>query len=77
LQKGHGLIGFITSNGEKIGDHVLDPGTTDYNKRVLYETYDVTDYLKAGTNAVGVMLGNGWFSPGEKVVKQSPAPLKQ
>jgi alpha-L-rhamnosidase len=64
-------------NGNKVGDHVLDPGTTDYNKRVLYETYNVTDYLKTGANAVGVMLGNGWFSPGENIVKQSPAPLKQ
>lgn len=48
-------------NGEKVGDHVLDPGTTNYNKRVLYETYDVTDYLQSGHNAIGVWLGNGWF----------------
>lgn len=48
-------------NGEKVGDHVLDPGTTNYNKRVLYETYDVTDYFKSGNNAIGVWLGNGWF----------------
>ena len=48
-------------NGEKVGDHVLDPGTTDYSKRVLYSAYDVTDYLKSGSNAVGAWLGNGWF----------------
>lgn len=48
-------------NGEKVGDHVLDPGTTNYDKRVLYETYDVTSYLKENRNAVGVWLGNGWF----------------
>ncbi len=48
-------------NGEKVGDHVLDPGTTDYSKRVLYSAYDVTDYLKSNNNAVGVWLGNGWF----------------
>ena len=64
-------------NGDKIGDHVLDPGTTDYGKRVLYETYNVTDCLKTGANAVGVMLGNGWFSTPEEVVKQSPAELRK
>ena len=50
-------------NGRKVGDHVLDPGFTDYNKRVLYNTYDVTDYLKSGLNCLGVMLGGGWFDP--------------
>jgi alpha-L-rhamnosidase len=48
-------------NGEKVGDHVLDPGTTDYSKRVLYAAYDVTDHLQKSKNAVGVWLGNGWF----------------
>ena len=48
-------------NGEKIGDHVLDPGTTDYNKRALYETYDVTDQIKGNNNAVGVWLGKGYL----------------
>lgn len=46
-------------NGEKIGDHVLDPGWTAYKKTVLYVVYDVTDQLKKGKNAVGVMLGKG------------------
>jgi alpha-L-rhamnosidase len=50
-------------NGQRIGDHVLDPGWTTYSKRVLYSTYDVTDQLKQGRNALGVMLGNGWFNP--------------
>jgi len=57
-------------NGKKVGDHVLDPAMTYYNKhqkielgsRVLYVTYDVTDYLRKGRNAMGVMLGNGWYS---------------
>jgi len=48
-------------NGSKVGDHVLDPGLTDYSKRVLYATYDVTDRLKSGDNAIGVMLGNSRF----------------
>jgi len=50
-------------NGVKVGDHVLDPGTTEYNKISLYVTYNVTNLLKVGTNAIGVILGNGWFSP--------------
>ena len=49
-------------NGGKVGDHVLDPAFTRYDKRVLYATYDVTDRLKQGQNAVGVMLGNGWYN---------------
>ena len=49
-------------NGKKIGDHLLDPGYTRYDKRALYVTYDVTDALRCGKNAVGVMLGNGWYN---------------
>ncbi len=50
-------------NGQRVGDHVLDPGWTTYSKRVLYSTYDVTDQLQRGANALGIMLGNGWFNP--------------
>ena len=51
-------------NGGKIGDHVLSPGLTDYSKRALYVTYDVTRDLRAGANAVGTILGNGrYFAP--------------
>ncbi|MEW5978272.1 MAG: glycoside hydrolase family 78 protein [Acidobacteriota bacterium] len=49
-------------NGKKVGDHVLDPGWTDYDKRVLYEVYDVTSLLNPGSNAIGAILGRGWFS---------------
>ncbi|MCK5371429.1 MAG: alpha-L-rhamnosidase N-terminal domain-containing protein, partial [Cyclobacteriaceae bacterium] len=52
-----------TINGEKVGDHVLDPGWTNYDKRVLYTTYNVTDQIKEGGNSIGVTLGNGWFNP--------------
>ena len=48
-------------NGTKVNDRVLDPGWTDYDKRVLYATYDVTSLLKLGKNAVGVILGNGRY----------------
>jgi len=50
-------------NGERVGDHVLDPGWTNYSKRVLYSTYDVTDLIQEGGNCIGVELGNGWFNP--------------
>ena len=48
-------------NGRKVGDHVLDPAFTRYDRRVLYVTYDVTEQLKAEFNAVAVILGNGWY----------------
>lgn len=48
-------------NGEKIGDRVLDPGQTDYKKRVLYTVYDVTKNIKNGQNAIGIILGNGRY----------------
>ncbi len=48
-------------NGKKIGDAHLTPGWTSYNKRLQYQTYDVTSLLQNGANAVGVMLGNGWY----------------
>jgi alpha-L-rhamnosidase len=48
-------------NGRKVGRHVLDPAWTTYDKRALYVTYDATEYLRPGTNAVAVTLGQGWF----------------
>ncbi len=48
-------------NGAKIGNNYLDPGWTTFDKRDLYATYDVTANLHRGANAVGVMLGEGWF----------------
>ncbi|MDD4226587.1 MAG: family 78 glycoside hydrolase catalytic domain [Mariniphaga sp.] len=49
-------------NGEKVGDHVLDPAMTRYDRRIKYATYDVSGYLTKGDNALGVMLGNGWYN---------------
>ncbi|OUJ74188.1 alpha-L-rhamnosidase [Hymenobacter crusticola] len=49
-------------NGQRIGNHRLDPLYTRFDRRTLYVTYDVTSYLKAGQNAVGVLLGNGWYN---------------
>ncbi len=46
-------------NGKKVGNHVLDPGVTDYRETILYSTLNVTDWLKKGSNVAGAMLGNG------------------
>ncbi|HSW00876.1 MAG TPA: glycoside hydrolase family 78 protein [Sedimentisphaerales bacterium] len=49
-------------NGQKVGDHVLDPAFTRYDKRALYVVHDVTSQFKKGQNALGVILGNGWYN---------------
>ena len=49
-------------NGAKVGDHVLDPAFTRYDRASLYVTHDVTSMVKQGQNAIGVMLGNGWYN---------------
>lgn len=49
-------------NGDRIGNHRLDPMYTRFDRRTLYVTYDVTSQLKQGANAIGVMLGNGWYN---------------
>ncbi|MGN6637679.1 MAG: alpha-L-rhamnosidase N-terminal domain-containing protein, partial [Mucilaginibacter sp.] len=51
----------LSINGGKTGDHFLDPGWTQYDKQVLYVPFDVTKQLKQGRNAIGVMLGNGFY----------------
>ncbi len=48
-------------NGQRIGDHQLDPGFTRYDRRLLYVTHDVTGALRPGENALGVRLGGGWY----------------
>lgn len=52
----------LQMNSKKIGDHVLDPGFTDFSKRALYVTNDVTNAIKKGKNSVGILLGGGWFN---------------
>ncbi len=49
-------------NGKKVGDHRLDPMYTRFDRRTLYVTYDVTNQVKSGNNAVGILLGNGWYN---------------
>jgi alpha-L-rhamnosidase len=56
----HGLYE-LRINGNKVSDQLLAPGWTSYNKRLQYQTYDVTKSLQKGKNAFGVILGNGWY----------------
>ena len=50
-------------NGKQVAPNsLLSPGWTDFHRRVLYQTYDVTSLLTTSTNAIGVMLGGGWYS---------------
>ena len=61
-------------NGRKVGDHFLDPGWTKYDKEALYVPFDVTRYLQQGNNAMGVLLGNGfYFIPRERYRKLTGA----
>ena len=56
----HGLyLAYI--NGKKIGNAYFTPGWTSYNKRLQYQTYDVTKLLQQGNNAIGAILGSGWY----------------
>ncbi len=49
-------------NGERIGDDYFNPGLTQYNKTHLYQTFDVTRYIKEGQNTIGAVLAEGWWS---------------
>lgn len=49
-------------NGKHVGKDLFAPGWTDYKDRVQYQTYDVTKLLKEGKNALGAILGDGWYS---------------
>lgn len=55
-------IGFYEChlNGKRVGDALLTPGWTDYNQRIQYQTYAVTQFLHEGANAFGAILGDGW-----------------
>jgi alpha-L-rhamnosidase len=48
-------------NGKRVGDEVFAPGWTEYRKRVYFRSFDVTGQLIGGINAVGAILGDGWY----------------
>ena len=69
-------------NGQKVGNDLLAPGWTDYAQRVQYQTYDVTQQLRQGSNAIGALLGLGWYAGhtanvGARVYGETPAFLAQ
>ncbi|MGW0087327.1 family 78 glycoside hydrolase catalytic domain [Streptomyces sp. NPDC003393] len=69
-------------NGARVGDQELAPGVTDYNKRIDYQTHDVTKQLHAGDNAIGAQLARGWYSGrvamfGDQIWGANPALIGQ
>jgi alpha-L-rhamnosidase len=52
----------LSINGARVGADVLSPGWTDYDFRAQYLTYDVTDLVTEGTNVLGAVVGDGWYS---------------
>ena len=52
---------YLKINGKTVGDELLNPAFSAYDKTVFYNTYDVTEYLKKGNNTIVVDVGNGWF----------------
>lgn len=51
----------IFINGERVKDRIMDPGQTDFDKRILYNTDDVSNIVSQGTNVIAVHLGSGWY----------------
>ncbi len=51
----------IELNGKPVGDHVLAPGWTSYHHRLRYQTFDVTALVRSGANAIGAIVGDGWY----------------
>ncbi|PXY39311.1 alpha-L-rhamnosidase [Flavobacterium cheongpyeongense] len=61
----------IYLNGKKVGNDYFNPGLTQYNKTHLYQTYDVTSCIQNGNNALGAVLGEGWWSGGSTFVGEN------
>ncbi|WP_158765815.1 alpha-L-rhamnosidase [Terricaulis silvestris] len=57
-------LGFLEArlNGQRVGDAVLTPEVSDFRKRLLYRTYDVTPLINDGSNVLGVIVGDGWYA---------------
>ena len=63
-------------NGRKVGNHVIDPAWTDYDRTVNYVTFDVTSHLVRGRNALGVMLGSGWLNATDNLGVRRFGPMR-
>ncbi|WGX94805.1 alpha-L-rhamnosidase [Nocardioides sp. L-11A] len=57
-----GIYRMWVNGTEVTADALLRPGWTDYDTRVLHQTYDATDLLVEGTNTIAVLLGRGWYA---------------
>jgi hypothetical protein len=70
------VMGFyeLYVNGKKVGPNVMGPALSNYGKRSLYETYDLTPYLQKGRNCIGIWLSRGWYW---KVLDSRPNPNVQ
>jgi len=51
----------VELNGQRVGDEVFTPGWTSYDTRLQYQTFDITDLLQSGDNAIGAILADGWY----------------
>ena len=58
-------------NGKRVGDEYFTPGWTDYRKRIYYRTYNVNSMLSKGSNALGAILGDGWFRGNISILGQN------
>lgn len=66
-------------NGQRVGDQMLAPEMTDPSRRLLYQTYDVTSMIRAGKNALGFWVGDGWYGSEYSSVSRfsfGPAPCR-
>jgi alpha-L-rhamnosidase len=54
-------LNLVELNGQRVSDHLFRPGWTSYDKRLQYDTYDVTGLVRSGANAIAVTLGDGWY----------------
>jgi alpha-L-rhamnosidase len=54
-------LNLVEVNGQRVSDHLFRPGWTSYDKRLQYDTYDVTGLVRSGANAIAVTLGDGWY----------------
>jgi alpha-L-rhamnosidase len=63
-------------NGRRVGDACLSPDRSQYAKRLLYQVYDVTDLLRVGGNALGVIVGDGWYAGFDEGYPWAPPPRR-
>lgn len=60
-----GALGYFEAyvNGKSVSKAMLEPGQTEYSKRIFYSSYDVTSVVEQKENCIGIMSGNGWYNP--------------